>query len=279
MERMKYITILTIISKLIFTLSIFIFVQGEEDFFIVPLLNSIGAITAGVLALYIINKDFYVKLTWQKPGTIKFYFKSGWDIFVQRFYVNLYGATNIMILGFLTNDKIVGYYSIAEKIVDIVNQFFNVVSNVYYPYFAKQFVLNPKQSLGNLKKLSFVLLVISTSAMIFVFLLDEPIARLITGSQYNQKITVILDILTSAIILFPFFSLFTNTLVAIGHAKELNLIARDTAIISLVCAPVVIILFEAEGLAYLKVSLWFMIMYRYTKIILHVKKSLDYTPI
>ena len=39
MEKMKYITVLTVIAKLIFTLSIFLFVTTEKDFIYVPLIN------------------------------------------------------------------------------------------------------------------------------------------------------------------------------------------------------------------------------------------------
>ena len=41
MEKMKYITVLTVIAKLIFTVFIFIFVTKEEDFIYVPLINSL----------------------------------------------------------------------------------------------------------------------------------------------------------------------------------------------------------------------------------------------
>ena len=48
MERMKYITYLNIFAKSIFTVAIFIFVQEQSDFWIVPLLTSVGFIIAEI---------------------------------------------------------------------------------------------------------------------------------------------------------------------------------------------------------------------------------------
>jgi len=274
MEKMKYITILTVISKLIFTLSIFIFVQNQEDFKIVPLLNSIGSIVTGFIALYIIRKDFKIIFKWQKVEVIKKYFQDGWHIFMQRFYVNLYSSTNIIILGLLTSDLIVGFYTIATRVIDIFRKLFKIVSNVYYPYFAKKFAFNPKQSLNNLKKLSIIMFIISFSAMTFIFIFDEFIIKLIAGTHYDTRIIDTLRILSFGIVLLPFFSLFTTTLVAINQSLALSTIAKDTAIISVIFAAPLIYLFQEKGLAFLVVCLQVIIIFRYTKVILNVNRSL-----
>ena len=44
MEKMKYISILNIIAKLFFVGAIFIFVQEKEDYYLVPLFNTLGFI-------------------------------------------------------------------------------------------------------------------------------------------------------------------------------------------------------------------------------------------
>ena len=45
-ERMKYITIINIISKTIFTVAIFLLVKQTSDYLLVPLLTSVGIIVA-----------------------------------------------------------------------------------------------------------------------------------------------------------------------------------------------------------------------------------------
>jgi len=272
MEKMKYITILTIISKFIFTISIFIFVKESSDYKVVPLLYAIGSIVSGFIALYIIKRDFNITIKWQKIDVLKKYLYDGWYIFVQRFYVNLYTTTNIVILGILTNDTIVGFYAIAKRIIDIFGQLFKIVSNVYYPYFSKKFAFEPKRSLQNLSKLSFFMLLLSSFLMLMIFIFDKSIVVLIAGDNYNEKILEILRILSFGIVLVPFFSLFTTTLVAINESLALKNIARDTAILSMVSVVPFIYFFQEKGLAYLIVFLQVIIIFRYSKVILMVNK-------
>ena len=77
MERMKYITYLNILSKVIFTIAIFVFVQEQSDFYLVPLLTSIGFLVAGIWSLYLVRKKFGVSFKLQTYLTIKKHFIDG----------------------------------------------------------------------------------------------------------------------------------------------------------------------------------------------------------
>jgi len=275
MERMKYITILTILSKFIFTISIFLFVKEREDYWIVPLLYSLGAIISGLISLYIIRKDFDITFRFQRVETIKIYLKDGWDIFVQRLYVNMYNnMANILILGFLTNNTIVGIYSIATKIVAIIGEFFKIVSRVYYPYFSKKFSVEPRVAFDNLKKISLVILLLSIVSMFLIFQLDETILKIIAGDNFDIRMVTILDILSIIVVALPFFALFTNVLVAIDKTKELKLIARDTALLNIIFVVPIVYFYQDIGLAYWATFLQILIMIRYLRIIFSVDKSL-----
>lgn len=275
MEKMKYMTILTILSKTIFTFSIFIFIQGEDDFMMVPLLYAVGAIISGIIGLFIINRQFNVKFYFQPVSVIKLYFKDGWSIFMQRFYVNLHNTTNVVILGLLTNDAIVGLYAIAARLIAIIGDIFKIVSRTYYPYFAKKYAIDPKQSFVNLKKLITYMFMFSTIVMMFMFLLDDWLLHVLTGDRYDVKILNILEVLNLTIIILPFFALFTNVLVAINQGRVLMNIARDTAIISLLLVGPIIYAYEAIGLAYLVLFLQTLIMIRYSSVILEKYKIIN----
>ena len=275
MENMKYITILTIISKTIFTLSIFIFIKTKEDFILVPFFYALGAILSGLMALYIINKRFEVNFVWQPIAIVKKYFIEGWDIFMQRLYVSLHSNTNIIVLGLLTNDAIVGVYSIAARLIAIIGDIFKIVSRTYYPYFAKKYSTNPIKSFLNLKKLVKFMFLLSFVSMLLMFLLDEWLVKLITGSNYDARIIDVLNILNLTIIILPFFALFTNVLIAINQGKKLKYIARDTAIVSMIFVAPIVYFFSEIGLAYLVLFLQSMIMYRYSKIILQEYRRIN----
>src|SRR5699024_10814598 len=56
LERMRYITILNIVSKLIFTLAVFLFIKEKSDFILQPLFISLGYIVAGITTMYLVLK-------------------------------------------------------------------------------------------------------------------------------------------------------------------------------------------------------------------------------
>jgi PST family polysaccharide transporter len=51
MEKMQYVVILNVASRLIFLLSIFIFIRDASDYLYVPLINSLGSLTSGLLSM------------------------------------------------------------------------------------------------------------------------------------------------------------------------------------------------------------------------------------
>jgi len=123
MERMKYITFLNVLAKLIFTIAIFIFIKKSSDYLYVPLLNSLGFILAGVLALWIVFRDFGVFFRIPSFKDLKYQLKEGWYIFVSTVAISLYTISNTFILGLFTNNTIVGYYTAAEKIIRAIQGF------------------------------------------------------------------------------------------------------------------------------------------------------------
>jgi len=138
MERMKYITYLNIGAKAIFTVCIFIFVQEQADYLLVPLLTAMGFIVAGVWSLYLVKKEFKVSFVWQTTATLKFQLAEGWHVFFSSMAISLYTISTTFILGLFTNNTVVGYFAAADKIVQAVKGLYTPVSQAIYPLIGKK---------------------------------------------------------------------------------------------------------------------------------------------
>ena len=57
-EKMKYITIIDIFSKSLYTIAIFIFIDSESDYILVPLVSGAGYLIGTLLSLYYIFYRF-----------------------------------------------------------------------------------------------------------------------------------------------------------------------------------------------------------------------------
>ena len=274
MERMKYITYLNIVAKTIFTVVIFVFVEESSDFYLVPLFTSLGFIIVGFWSLWIIIKEFNIGFKIQSFQTLKDYFIDGWDVFVSRIFVSLYTTTNIIILGFLTNNIIVGYYSIAEKIINAVAGLFIPANQTIYPYMAKMYIDNKKNFFEFISKVSYLFLSISIILFIILFFLSTEIITIVVANE-SSDIEKIYMILIFTIITNPFGPLFTQTLIIQKLNSEFRKIVKYTFIFNVLMSPIMIYLYGAMGLACIVVLSQVLVMGLCLKEILKVR-SLEY---
>lgn len=185
MEKMKYSTYLDILSKSIFTVAIFIFIQEQSDFYIVPILTSFGYIVAGIFSLVLIKKEFGVWFKWVEKETILYHLKEGWHIFLAGFGVNLYKNNAILILGIFTDNLIVGYFSIAKKIIDALNQVASVISRTILPYVNYKFELGT-ELFTFLKKIFLLILSYTFVLGVLLIMFSSEISTLIAGNIHTE---------------------------------------------------------------------------------------------
>jgi PST family polysaccharide transporter len=188
MERMRYITFLNVLAKLIFTIAIFIFVKRSSDYLYVPLLNSLGFILAGVLALWIVLKDFGVGFRMPSWEATKDEFKNGWHIFLSTTSINFYKNNSILILGLFANNEIVGYFTIAKKLIDILNQIAVIISQTIYPYVTKQIIINYQKIVRFLCKVGLLIGVYTFIFGVILFAFSSKIIYIVSGAYFSESI-------------------------------------------------------------------------------------------
>lgn len=249
MERMKYITYLNIVSKSIFTVAVFVFVHNEADVWIVPLLTSIGFIVVGIWSLFIIQKQFKVTFKPQSPNTIKWYLIDGWDIFVSRAFSSLYKNSNIMILGILTNNSLVGYYAIAEKIVRMIQTMQDVLGTALFPYITRRLKNNINLFFQlNKKYFKYIFLTYLVGTML-VFIFSKEIIFLINGN-YNIKMITNLNIMSFVILiggLNYYFGILG--LVSLNYKKEFSRYIMITGLFNISFCFIAVYFFQDNGAA------------------------------
>jgi len=256
MERMQYITYLSIVSKSIFTVAIFMFVDSKEELYLVPIFISTGSIIAGILALGIIYYSFKVSFKFQSKQTLIFYLKEGWHIFLSRLYVSIYTKTNIIILGLFTSNLVVGYYAIAEKIVLAIGGLFDPFNQALYPYLVRKYKENIESFMQYIKKVSFVFMVIAL-VLLFIseYFIDEIVVLI--GGEENNIIVTILSIYLLRILIFPFGALFSNVIIIMDRKKEFIKVMNYTIILDLLFVVPSIYFHGAIGLVISFVSILF----------------------
>ena len=273
MERMKYITYLNIGAKTFFTICVFIFVQEQADYLMVPLLTALGFIITGVWSLYLVKKEFAVSFSWQPMQTVKFQLAEGWHVFFSNMAISLYTISTTFILGLFTNNTVVGYFAAADKIVQATKGLYVPVSQAIYPLIGKKIHEDKQVGLAFIKKSTWIvgigMFVISWT----LFLLAEPIVHLLLGSQYQQSV-----LLLQIMAFLPFIIALSNiygiqTMLNLGYKHAFSRILVMAAIIGLGLSFLLVPIYEDLGAAItlLIVEVFVtVVMYFYLKIKLKV---------
>ena len=121
MEQMKFITIINLISRCLFVVLIFVFVNNQNDYLIVPLLNGIGAFIGGVVAMCIVFYKFNVKFRIPSYIRIYFYFKQTIPLFTSQVVIGVKDKASTIFIGMFLGMHEVALFDIGLKFMNVLS--------------------------------------------------------------------------------------------------------------------------------------------------------------
>lgn len=130
-ENYAFITIKNLIVKIFSLILIFVFVKDYNDTNTYAIITGITTFINSVINLLYSNK--YCKLELTTHINIKSRIKSILVFFATNATTTLYSNSDILILGFLSTNYIVGIYSVSSKIYVIVKTILSSIIETSYP--------------------------------------------------------------------------------------------------------------------------------------------------
>lgn len=139
-QKMKIITVVNTTAKLIFALLVVIYVTSPDDYLLVPLFNSSGFIIAGVSGLIYATR--HVTFLRPKLKNIKAQIKESAPVLLSSIATTLYTSSNVLILGFLTNNTITGVYASFEKVILALKGVYGPIYQAMFPWLSMKKDIN-----------------------------------------------------------------------------------------------------------------------------------------
>lgn len=246
LERMKYITILSLLSKAVFTILVFVFVKKESDYLLQPLFSSLGYIVSGAIAMYIIIVRWGIKLQGPSKAGIIQTLKGSFDVFLNNILPNLYNSLSTVFVGVFSGDVANGILSAATKWITVTHQLFLSLSRTFFPFLARRIEKHSLYARINLSS-SFLF-------SLLLFLFAPIIIHLFYTEDFYYAIPV-LRLLSWSIFFMALSNTYgTNYLILIGNEKELRRITMVISIFGLCMAIPLIYYFSYMGAAITLVS-------------------------
>lgn len=188
LEKMKALSVSSIIFKLVSTVIIFVFVNAPEDIFIVPLAYLLGNICNNIFSFIYIKRIFTLKIIFLNFKTFLKLMTEGWSIFVGIISTNVIYYLPLLFLGSMGANYEVGIYSIAENIMRAVRNLVYPMASAILPYSSRV----AKNDINKSLKINLKISILFFVALFFVALLvygfsDEIVSLISKDHDVNIK--------------------------------------------------------------------------------------------
>ena len=241
LEKMKYITILNVISKLIFTIAVFLVIREESDYMYQPILTSLGFIVSGVISFYIIVVRWGVKILSPNYKQIRDTIKKSTDVFINQLFPNLYNSFSVLLLGIWGGQYANGIFDAGSKLANVVIQFFNVISRIFFPFFSRDS--------GQHKIYAKYCMLLAGGVSLVLFIIAPWLIRIFFTEEFISSVPVLRIVVFSMFFLVMSDVFGTNYLIVSGHDKIIRNITIGVSLIGFIIAVPLVYFYSYIGAA------------------------------
>lgn len=250
LQEMKFITIVTVISRIISVLLIFTLVKDDNDIYLYSALYAITYLLIGILSTFIVRYKFNIKFVKIDYSEIIDELIEGWYLFTSAASSKIFAGIGITVLTFTVSDTQIGMYSAIQKIPYMLAMAYAPIGQIIFPYISKTFKESTRDGL-------LIIVKITKLIVIFVILILSMLISfrgLIVGILYGSDYLNLKDLIIPLGIGF-LFSVLNNllgiqTLVASGYQKQYSIGFNLSTVILVVLTLTLGYIFGTYGVAY-----------------------------
>jgi len=249
MERMRLVAVVNVIARVLFIVSIFVFVAGPADYLYVPLFQSLTSILTGLVALVMAFREFSIRFYIPAISVLKRELKNGWYIFLSRIATSLYTTSNIVILGLFADNASVGYYAAGDKIARAIQGLQIPLSQAIFPHIGKLASRSRQAALAFTSQVIRIVSVLTLGLSVGLFVAAPYIARAALGERFAPGVPVIriLSFLPFIIGLSNIFGV--QIMVNFGLKRALTRILTTAGFLNIIMALALVVPFRHIGIS------------------------------
>lgn len=245
-EQYGYITIRSIAAKLMGLILMFLLVHGADDYRIYGVIVIFTGYGANILNMIRLRQ--LVRFRPWRELNIRRHFKPMRSFFVSSISSGMYSQADMVLLGFLAPNNIVGIYQLVAKIKNMLVMAINSVVNVMLPRLS-YYAANAHDKYRDLliKNIGFVLL-FASAGVASAALNADSIISILGGSQYQAAVTPLMFILP-ALIFVSLNTVLSQYLISSGHERQYAIVNFIGLVNSIIYCLILIPLYGAAGAA------------------------------
>ena len=251
-ENFKYITIRSLLVKLLYVLAVFIFIKTSDDYKLYFILTvGVVVVNATINMLYVRK---FVSISFADLFMVR-YIKQNMVLGIYTIMTSMYITFNVMFLGLVSNDTEVGYYTTAFKLYSVVLGFFTAFTNVMLPRMSFLLANGEKDRFNELISKSFSVMSTFIVPLILCSIIMAPqIIYVLSGPGYEGAILPMRIIMPAALFVGIAQVLAVQGIMPLRRDKVLLLASFVGAIVSLIINICVVSQLRSVGSAIVLLS-------------------------
>lgn len=265
-EKFKTIVVRNFFIKIIFLISIFVFVRDKNDLWIYTLINSMALILSSLSMLSPLRK-LLIKISIKDLKPIK-HLRGTLMLFLPSIAVSIYTILDKTLIGLLITDtyktfdengfEIIkrysdlenGYYEQSEKIVKLIMTIITAIGTVMIPRNSNEISLGNYDNVRkNIYKTSNIVLLVGTPMMLGLINISDLFVPWFFGEGYD-KCKILIKILSPLIVIIGLSNVFgLQYLIPYGKDKKFSIALVFGSIVNLVLNLIFINMWWSIGAA------------------------------
>lgn len=186
-EEYSYITIRSIVFKIISMVLLFIFIKRSNDYLNYVAITVFASVGSNILNYFHSKKFCDIRITLKID--FKHHLKPIFIIFATGIATQIYVNSDITILGLLKGDYFVGIYSVSSKIYNIVKTLVQALVIVTVPRLSMLLGKNKTEEFNNLlQRVTNILAMVTLPACVGLYMLAPQVITIISGEGYLRGV-------------------------------------------------------------------------------------------
>lgn len=249
-EDFKFITIRGLIIRCLFVVALFVFVRSKDDLLLYGIVVVGSTVGNNIINFLHLRKFINIfKIDWSRVNIAR-HLKPSLSIFVLNLSVSLYVQLNPVMLGFLSDNTQVGYYTAGSKLSNIILSVVTSMATVLIPHVSNMLQVHDTEKYKQLiTKVYHYYMVLAIPFTIGLIALSVPLTLVICGKSFYAASYV--TAITAPVIIFISITNIIGMQVLYPYGKE-NYVTYSTiggAVINLIVDIPLILLWGSKGAA------------------------------
>jgi len=187
-EKMQFIGMARVLDKLLYGALIFLWVRSSKELLLIPYLWLAGSL---------VGAGFLIFVFVRRLGKLRLRFNfSFWKNLMRRalpmgaaaIMIQIYYNFDVVMLGFIKGDKVVGWYSAAYKLILLIWGFIPIFVNAVFPLMSRYYTESQEKLRTLISSTTRLLSTVALPLGIGGTILARPIMGFLYGEKFNQGI-------------------------------------------------------------------------------------------